>query len=77
MVFQDISHLPRRIRGAAICTLNNNIYIIGGMYNEDYLNSVYAYCTETKVWVSIADMNCPRSQPGKIKYFSKYIYTSV
>lgn len=61
------------MEGAAICTLNNSIYVIGGNSKNNYLKSVYAYCTETKVWVSIADMNHPRSYSGKI-YIFKLIY---
>lgn len=54
------------MEGASICTLNSSIYVIGGNVKNNYLKSVWAYCTETKVWVSIADMNSPRSFSGKI-----------
>lgn len=64
--WNSISLLPEKKEGAAVCTLNSSIYIIGGHYNENFFKSVWAYCTETKVWVSVADLNSPRSYCGKI-----------
>lgn len=58
--------MPEKIEGAAVCTLNSNIYIIGGHNNESYFKSVFAYCMETKKWVSVADMNSPRACSGNI-----------
>lgn len=63
--WNSIPQMPEKKEGAAVCTLNNGIYIIGGHNNENYSKSVWAYCTETKVWVSIADMNTCRSHSGK------------
>ncbi|VVC34696.1 Galactose oxidase/kelch, beta-propeller,BTB/Kelch-associated,Galactose oxidase, beta- [Cinara cedri] len=64
--WNSIVQLPIIMQGAAVCTLNNNIYVIGGRFEDNYLKSVFAYCTDTKVWVAIADMNCPRSYSGAV-----------
>lgn len=64
--WNSISLLPEKKEGAAVCTLNSSIYIIGGHYNGHFFKSVWAYCTETKVWVSVADLNSPRSYSGKV-----------
>lgn len=63
--WENIPQLPEKKEGAAICTLNNNIYVIGGNLLNVYFKSVWAYCTETKEWVSVADMNTARSYSGK------------
>lgn len=68
-LWYSIPVLPEKREDAAVCALNNSIYIIGGHINGSTLKSVYAYCTETKVWVSLANMNSPRSHSGKISCF--------
>lgn len=64
--WNPIPVLPDQRENAAICTLYGNIYIIGGDNCYGHLKSVLAFCTETKLWVSVADMNFPRSNAGKI-----------
>lgn len=59
-----IPQLPEKKLGAAICALNNNIYIIGGKNYGHYCRTVWAYCTETKEWLSVAQLNTPRSYAG-------------
>lgn len=65
----SIPSLPEKREDAAVCALHNSIYVIGGHLNGNTLKSVWAYCTETKVWVSLADMNSPRSHLGKTSCF--------
>lgn len=52
--------------GSAVCTLNGNIYIIGGEYLQSCCKTVWAYCTLTEEWVSLAELNFPKSFSGKI-----------
>lgn len=63
-LWNSILQLPEKKEGSAVCTLNNKIYIIGGNNNNNYCKSVWAYCTETKIWESVADLNFPRSHSG-------------
>jgi N-acetylneuraminic acid mutarotase len=73
--WNSILQLPEKKEGSAVCTLNNSIYIIGGNENDNYCKSVWAYCTETKVWESVANLNFPRSHSGITnKYIYKYMY---
>lgn len=66
--------LPEKKEGSAVCTLNNNIYIIGGNKDDSYCKSVWAYCTETKIWMPVADLNSPRSHSGISIIKCNYIY---
>jgi len=63
--WNTISPIPNIRFGSAVCVLNNNIYVIGGQRKGIFYKNVFAFCTETKVWVSVAEMNIPRSHPGK------------
>jgi len=61
-----IDPIPEFNTGSAVCTLNGNIYIIGGQRLENCYKSVWAYCTLTEEWVSLSELNYARSFSGKI-----------
>ncbi|XP_025199504.1 kelch-like protein 3 [Melanaphis sacchari] len=61
-----IDPIPEYNKGSAVCALNGNIYIIGGQYFENYYKSVWAYCTLTEEWVSLAELNFARSFSGAV-----------
>ncbi|XP_026814200.1 kelch-like protein 3 [Rhopalosiphum maidis] len=61
-----IDPIPEFNKGSAVCTLNGNIYIIGGQCLENYYKTVWAYCTLTEEWVSLAELNFARSYSGAV-----------
>lgn len=61
-----IDPIPEFNTGSAVCTLNGNIYIIGGQRLENCYKSVWAYCTLTEEWVSLSELNYARSFSGAV-----------
>lgn len=42
---------------------------MGGIHNKIILKSAKRFCTSSNQWSVIADMNLPRTDAGKLKYF--------
>ncbi|XP_060855793.1 kelch-like protein 3 [Metopolophium dirhodum] len=61
-----IDPIPEFNIGSAVCTLNGNIYFIGGERLEKCYKSVWAYCTLTEEWVSLSELNYARSFSGAV-----------
>ncbi|XP_029341272.1 kelch-like protein 3 [Acyrthosiphon pisum] len=61
-----IKPIPEFNTGSAVCTLNENIYVIGGQRLENCYKSVWSYCTLTEEWVSLPELNFARSFSGAI-----------
>lgn len=55
----------RRSHAATVC--NNQLYVIGGFSNGEYLESVEKYDIKTNIWLDVPSMKYPRRGHGVSK----------
>ena len=75
MKIEFIDEMPQKRAFHSSIYFDNNLYIIGGMSeNNNYLNNCYCFNITKKKWIKMPDINITRLNPSLCIYNNNYLY---